>query len=114
MEIQKLIERANHLLKETRYSSSRINTYNWLWKKGILAHMFSRGMVEYDENVGNEFALACHDGSNVTFHHRELIKSIDVLTNVLLKNNLGGRMHRAVQYPLRGKIGEAANQYLGF
>ena len=114
MEIQKLIERANQLLKETRYSSSRIDTYNWLWKKGILAYMFSRGLVEYDENVGNEFAMTCHDGYNVTFHHRDLIKSIDVLTNVLLNNNLGGRMHRAVQYPLRGEIGDAANQYLDF
>ncbi|MCM4153602.1 integrase [Arenibacter sp. N53] len=114
MEIQKLIERGNQLLKETRYSSSRIDTYNWLWKKGILAYMFSRGLVEYDENVGNEFAMTCHDGYNVTFHHRDLIKSIDVLTNVLLNNNLGGRMHRAVQYPLRGEIGDAANQYLDF
>ena len=80
MEIQKLIEHANLLLKETRYSSSRIDTYNWLWKKGILGYMFSRGLVEYDENVGNEFALTCHDGYNVTFHHRDLIKSIVELT----------------------------------
>lgn len=114
MEIQKLIERATQLLKETRYSSSRIDTYNWLWKKGILAYMFSKGLVEYDENVGNEFTLTCHDGYNVTFHHRDLIKSIDVLTNVLLNNNIGGRMHRAVHYPIRGEIGDAANQYLDF
>jgi len=33
---------------------------------------------------------------------------------VLLNNNLGGRMHCAVQFPLRGEIGEAANQYLDF
>lgn len=114
MEIQKLIEHANQLLKESRYSSSRVDTYNWLWKKGILAYMFSRGLVDYDENVANDFALTCHDGSNVTFHHRDLIKSIDVLTNVLLNNNLGGRMHRAIEYPLRGEIGDAADQYLDF
>lgn len=114
MEIQKLIEHANQLLKETRYSSSRVDTYNWLWKKGILAYMFSRGLVDYDENVANDFALTCHDGSNVTFHHRDLIKSIAVLTNVLLNNNIGGRMHRAVEYPLRGEIGDAADQYLDF
>ena len=33
MEIQKLIKRANQLLAEARYTSSRIYTYNWLWKK---------------------------------------------------------------------------------
>lgn len=112
MEIQKLIERANQLLKEARYSGSRIYTYNWLWKKGILVYMRSRGLVDYDENVGHEYTLTCHDGFNVTFHHRDLIKSIDVLTNVLLNSNLGGRIHCAAQYPLRGDIGGAANQYL--
>lgn len=76
--------------------------------------MSSKDLVDYDENVGNEYVLTCHDGFSVTFHHRDLIKSIDVLTSVLLNNNLGGRMHCAVQYPLRGDIGEAANQYLDF
>lgn len=112
MEIQNLIERANHLLNEARYSSSRIYTYNWLWKRGILEFMSSKGLVDYDENVGNEYMLTCHDGFSVTFHHRDLIKSIDVLTKVLLNDNLGGRIRSAVPYPLRGDIGNAANQYL--
>lgn len=112
MEIQELIEQANQLLTEVRYSSSRIYTYNWLWKKGVLGYMLSRGLVEYDERVGNDFVLLCLDGYSVTFHHRDIIKSVDVLTNVLLNNNLGGRIHLAVQCPLRGEIGETANQYL--
>ncbi|UAY55451.1 site-specific integrase [Arachidicoccus terrestris] len=82
-----------------------------LQKKGILAYMLSKDLIDYDENVGNEFMLTCHDGSNVTFHHRDLIKSIDVLSNVLQNNKLGGRMHCLVQYRLRGEIGDAANQY---
>ncbi|MFC3560242.1 winged helix-turn-helix transcriptional regulator [Pedobacter jamesrossensis] len=114
MKIQNLIERANHLLKEARYSSSRIYIYNWLWKKGILEFMNSKGLVDYDENVGNEYMLTCHDGYGVTFRHRDLIKSIELLTNVLLNDNLGGRIHHAVPYPLRGDIGKAANQYLDF
>jgi len=114
MEIQNLIERTNQLLKEARYSSSRIYTYNWLWKKGILVYMHSRGLVDYDENVGNEYMLTCRDGFNVTFRHRDLIKSIEVLTHVLLDNNLGRRRHRAIQHPLRGDIGEVANQYLDY
>ncbi|ATP57161.1 hypothetical protein CPT03_12110 [Pedobacter ginsengisoli] len=114
MEIQKLIEQANRLLIEARYSSSRIYTYNWLWKKGILAYMLSRGLLDYEESIGNDFVLTCHDGFSVTLHHRDIVKSVDVLTRVLLNNNLGGRMHCAVQFPLRGEIGEAANQYLDF
>src|SRR5699024_8141339 len=51
------------------------------------------------------------DDSNVTFHHRDLIKSVDLLTNVLLNDRIGGRMHCKVQYPLRGEVGDAASQY---
>ncbi len=111
MEIKKLIKRANQLLTEARYSISRIYTYNWLWKKGLLAYMSSKNLVDYDENVGNEYMLTCHDDFNVTFHHRDLIKSIDVLTNVLQNNSIGARLHCKVQYPLRGEVGVAANQY---
>lgn len=114
MEIQNLIERTNQLLKEARYSGSRIYTYNWLWKKGILVYMHSRGLVDYDENVGNEYMLTCRDGFNVTFHHRDLIKSIEVLTHVLLDSNLGGRRQHVVQHPLRCDIGAAAIQYLEY
>lgn len=111
MEIKKLIKCANQLLTEARYSNSRIYTYNWLWKKGILVYMLSKGLVDYDENVGNEYMLTCHDDFNVTFHHRDLIKSIEVLTNVLQNNSIGGRFHCKVQYPLRGEVGVAANRY---
>lgn len=112
MEIKKLVKRTNQLLTEARYSSSRIYTYNWLWKKGLLAHMLSNGLIDYDENVGKEYMLTCHDDFNVTFHHRDLIKSVDLLTNVLLNDDIGGRLYCKIQYPLRGKVGDSATQYL--
>ena len=111
MEIKKLVKRTNQLLTEARYSNGRIYTYNWLWKKGLLAYMLSNDLVDYDENVGKEYMLTCHDDSNVTFHHRDLIKSVDLLTNVLLNDNIGERMHCTVQYPLRGEVGDAASLY---
>lgn len=111
MEIQKLIERTNQLLSEARYTNSRIYTYNWLWKKGILSYMSDRCLVDFDEKVGKECMLNFHDGGTVTFHHRDLIKSIDVLVNVFLNDNPGKRMRIPVQYPFRGEIGSAAEVY---
>ena len=111
MEIQKVIERANQLLKEARYTKSRIYTYNWLWKKGIVSYMNSKSMVDFDEKVGKECTLCFHDGGTVTFYHRDLIKSIDVLVNVFLNDNLGKRMRTPAQYPFRGEIGSAAQDY---
>lgn len=112
METQNVIERANRLLREALYTNTRINTYNWLWKKGILSYMNARGMVDFNEMVGNECLLNFHDGEGtVTDFHRDLIKSIDVLINVFLNNNLGKRMRKPVQYPFRGEIGSAAEDY---
>jgi site-specific recombinase XerD len=111
MEIQKLIERTNQLLSEARYTNSRIYTYNWLWKKGILSYMSDRCLVDFDEKVGKECMLNFHDGGTVTFHHRDLIKSIDVLVNVFLNDNPGKRMRIPVRYPFRGEIGSAAEVY---
>lgn len=111
MEIQKLIERTNQLLTEARYTNSRIYTYNWLWRKGILSYMSDRSLVDFDEKVGKECMLIFHDGGTVTFFHRDLIKSIDVLVNVFLNDNLGKRMRTPAQYPFRGEIGSAAEDY---
>ncbi len=57
MEIEKVIERANQLLKGARYSNTRIYTYNWLWKNGILSYMNARSLVDFDEKVGKECML---------------------------------------------------------
>lgn len=114
MEIKKVIERANQLLTEARYTNSRIYSYNWLWNKGILSYMRAKSLVDFDETVGKECMLCFHDGGTVTFSHRDLIKSIDVLVNVFLNDSLGKRMRIPVQYPFRGEIGSAAEDYFEF
>ena len=111
MEIQKVIERANQLLTEALYTNSRIYTYNWLWNKGILSYMNAKSLIDFDEKVGKGCMLSFHDGGTVTFCHRDLIKSIDVLINVFLNDNLGKRIRTSVQYPFRGEIGSAAEDY---
>ena len=111
MEIKKLIERANQLLIVARYTSARIYTYNWLWKKGVLQYMEQRSLVDFTEEVGEECMLTFHDEGTVTFQHRDLIKSVDVLINVLKYNNLGRRLRKPVIHPFRGRIGEYALEH---
>lgn len=114
MEITELIERSIQLLKESKYTSSRIYTYKWLWSRGIIPFMESNGIKDYNEDVGKRFMLTCHDRNELTFYHRDLIKSADVLTNVLLYGRIGGRMNFYNPYPLEGEIGFAAKQYLDY
>lgn len=112
MNIKDLIEHAVQLLKDAGYSASRIYTYRWLWSKGILPYMEARGLVEYDENVGKDFMLTCHEGSEVSFHHRDLIKSSDLLTDVLMNNRVISRKSFKNPYPLNGEIGKSAELFL--
>ena len=114
MEIQKLIEKANRLLIEARYTRARIYTYNWLRKKGILKYMEQRGLVEFNEEMGEECMHSFHDGGTVTVHHLNLIKSVDVLINVLLYENLGSRLRKPVIHPFRERIGEYALEHFEF
>lgn len=76
--------------------------------------MNARSLVDFDEKVGKECMLIFHDGGTVTFYHRDLIKSIDILVNVFLNDNLGKRMRTPAQYPFRGEIGSAAEDYFEY
>jgi len=112
MEIKQVIEKAIKQLEADRHSGYRIATYKWLWKKGIQTHMDSKGIVDFDEEVGNGYLQSLHDGGTVTFTHRDLIKSVDVLINVVKNGTLGKRMRIRAQYPFRGAIGNYAKEYL--
>lgn len=112
MEIKQLIEKAVQLLQAERYTSSRIYTYRWLWSKGIIPFMKARGLDNYDDGVGKAFMLTCHDGGYLTFHHRDLVKSADILTNVLLHDSIGGRMSHKAPCLLKGEIGGHAENFL--
>lgn len=112
MDIQKLMEHAVQLLQSARYTSSRIYTYRWLWTKGIIPFMKAKGLSDYNEDVGNAFMLTCHDGSDLSYHHRDLVKSVDVLTNAMLRNTIGGRMSYKTPYRIGGEIGNAVEKFL--
>lgn len=114
MEINQLITKSNALLKEDAFSTNRIYTYNWLWKRGILAYMLSQGITEYTVDVGNEFIITCNNVGNVDCTHRDMIKSVDVLNNVMITGSIGGRRHTPINYPLNGEIGDEARKFIEY
>lgn len=112
MEINKLIEISTAYLKSTLYSTSRIYTYNWLWKYGILAYMQSLGKTEYSIEIGNDFILTCNIEGSIGFRHRDMIKSVIVLNDILKTGKIQGRRHIPVNYPLNGEIGVHAKKFI--
>lgn len=112
MEINKLIEISTTYLKSSFYSTRRIYTYNWLWKYGILAYMQSLGKTEYSIEIGNDFILTCNVEGSIGFKHRDLIKSVIVLNDILKTGEIQGRRHIPVNYPLNGEIGVHAHKFI--
>ena len=112
MEINKLIEISTAYLKSTLYSTRRIYTYNWLWKYGILAYMQSLGKTEYSIEIGNDFILTCNVEGSVGSKHRDMVKSVIVLNDILKTGKIQGRRHIPVNYPLNGEIGVHAQRFI--
>lgn len=112
MEINKLIEISTACLKSMLYSTGRIYAYNWLWKYGILAYMQSLGGTEYSIEIGNDFILTCNVEGNIGIKHRDLIKSVIVLNDILTTGQILGRRHIPVNYPLNGEIGGHAQKFI--
>lgn len=112
MDVKKLIEKTVLLLQEAKYSTSRIYTYRWLWSKGIVPYMQALGQNDFTENVGKEFMQTCHEGGFLTCHHRDLVKSVDVLICALLNKSIIRRISHAVPYNFSGEIGNVTNLYL--
>ncbi len=112
MEINKLIEISTAYLKSSLYSTRRIYTYNWLWKYGILAHMQSLGKTEYSIEIGNDFILTCNIEGSIRFKHRDMIKSVIVLNDILKTGKIQGRRHIPVNYPLNGETGVQAKEFI--
>jgi integrase len=112
MEINKLIEISTAYLKSTLYSTRRIYTYNWLWKYGILAYMQSLGKTEYNIEIGNDFILTCNVEGSVGSKHRDMVKSVIVLNDILKTGKIQGRRHIPVNYPLNGEIGVHAQKFI--
>ncbi|MDO9634402.1 MAG: site-specific integrase [Paludibacter sp.] len=113
MEINKLIEISTAYLKSTSYSTNRIYTYNWLWKYGILAYMQSLDESEYSIEIGNDFILTCNINGSIASKHRDMIKSVIVLNDVMTTGKIHGRRYMPINYPLGGEIGVHAQEFIG-
>jgi integrase len=112
MEINKLIRISTEYLKSNLYSTNRIYSYNWLWKYGILAYMQSLGKTEYSIEIGNDYILTCNVEGSIGSKHRDMIKSVIVLNDIMMTGQIKGRRHTPVDYPLNGKIGCHAQKFI--
>ena len=74
--------------------------------------MQSIGKKEYTIEIGNDFMLTCNVNGSIRGWHRDMIKSVTVLNDVMTTEKIQGRHHMPVDYPLNGKIGSQAQKFI--
>lgn len=111
--INELTKRCEALLRENRYSESRIRTYRMLWAKGILPYMRERGLTLYDASIGEQFYDEYLGGRVAEFADYEMKRSILIL-NDTLGDGVIKRKHlaRKVQPKFDGPLGEEVLAFL--
>jgi integrase len=74
--------------------------------------MQSLGETEYTMEIGNDFMLTCNENGSVKCMHRDMVKSVTVLNDVMTTGEIGGRRHTPVDYHLDGEIGSQARKFI--
>ncbi len=97
---------------ENAFSKNRINVYKALWKKGIVAYMRERNLIEYAPSIGGEFCLTCNHHGTVRHQERELIRSVTVLDDMLMTGRVSLGKSPKVHHLLSGPIGEKMELFI--
>ena len=79
--INELLEDCTRYFEQNCYTRLRIERYKSLWKNGICHYMETRGIINYNRCVGEEF-IHTRISSSVTPAERDLMRSVSVLTEI--------------------------------
>ena len=109
--IDELLEDCTRYFEQNCYTRLRIERYKSLWKNGICHYMQTRGIINYNRCVGEEF-IHTRISSSVTPAERDLIRSVSVLTGIQETGKVSKRTVHPVTRELKGTVGEAIESLL--
>ncbi len=111
-EITKLIDGCLEYFKNNSYSGNRIQTYESLWRNGILPYMTKNYLTIYTPEVGQQFVESITCDKLEGCQYREKIRSIQVLDEFLTLRHIRTRRTIPVEHPLFGEIGEQMQKHI--
>lgn len=103
--IHHLVARCEAFLRENNYTHNRIMTYKSMWRNGIFKFMSERNLTVYSPSIGEEYKQGCHHDGKVLPHDRDLIRSVQVLDDMLKLGAIRKRCVTPTFYRLDGSIG---------
>ena len=109
--IRALIEDCTAYFERNRYTKDRVERYRSMWRNGICRYMKDNGIEHYDRTVGERF-IGDNISPNVTPAERDIIRSVNVLSEIQETGKVPKRAARPANRDLKGPIGEAVKGLL--
>ena len=110
--VEELMESCVHYFEQQSYSPLRIDRYKFLWKSKLTPFMVQKSFLYYDPAVGEEFIRSKIAGSIVTAYERDIIRSVNVLSEFQEKGTISKTRCKPIKRELSGQIGRLMDKFL--
>jgi len=110
--VEELMDSCVQYFEQQSYSPLRIDRYKLLWKSKLIPFMVQKSFLYYDPSVGEEYICSKIAGSIVTPYERDIIRSVNVLTEFQEKGTISKRHCMPIKRELSGQIGLLMDKFL--
>lgn len=110
--VEELMDNCIQYFEQQSYSPLRIDRYKYLWKSKLTPYMVQRSILYYDPSVGEEYIRSNIAGSIISPYQRDIIRSINVLSEFQQKGAISKCHRNTVKHELFGHIGQFMNKFL--
>ena len=110
--VQELMAGCVQFFEQQSYSPHRIERYKVLWKSKLLPFMVQKSFLYYDPSIGEEYIRSSIAGSIVTPNERDIIRSINVLSEFQENGTISKTCRKPITRELSGEMGGLMNRFL--
>ena len=102
--VEELMDSCLQYFERQSYSPLRIDRYKFLWKSKLIPFMDQKSFLYYDPSVGEEYIHSNIAGSIVTPYQRDIIRSVNVLSEFQEKGTISKSYSKSIKRELTGQI----------
>ena len=110
--VEELMDSCLQYFERQSYSPLRIDRYKFLWKSKLIPFMDQKSFLYYDPSVGEEYIHSNIAGSIVTPYQRDIIRSVNVLSEFQEKGTISKSYSKSIKRELTGQIGLLMDKFL--
>ncbi len=110
--VEELMESCVQYFEQQSYSPLRIDRYKFLWKSKLIPFMDQKSLLYYDPSVGEDYIRSNIAGSIVTPYKRDIIRSVNVLSEFQEKGTISKTSCKPIKRELSGQIGILMEKFL--